>query len=376
MKIKTVIILLTLVLSSTFAFAESPPLNPIYFKLYPADGATNKPYKCGSNNTARGWINRDLGDGVKIETGIIYEKGKQILVTLLFTHADGKLEYSPDEFKLHVFPNEKIYLPSQVRRKNYEPNSGCYAQFGEWVYLTYPVKPEDVEQIALVLPNDAVTKDKRDRIRIRPFRFDKIDDSAKGASNPAMLPIGASLGSNELTAAERMKSCDPKIAITAAEELINKTSSLKEPLSLFPAASVLFQNGKKDDAVFWFYAAQLRTRYQLAFERGDRGQLLTVMMMTVGVPINNYAFQDISNLNRILDKVLEWDKKATNPFIEMAKTESIDKQIEQIYSGLRDLKTKLTKDKVELETAARKAAPGIEQAYSKMGNQACQKGKQ
>ncbi|MFA6901490.1 MAG: hypothetical protein WC236_00235 [Gallionellaceae bacterium] len=189
MKIKTVISLLTIVLFSKFAFAESPSLSQIYFKPYPSDGSPNQPSKCGSNNTARGWINRDLGDGVKIETGIIYEKEKQILVTLLFKHADGKLEYSPEQFKLHVFPNEKIYSPSQIRRKNYEPNSECFEQFGEWVYLTYPVKPEDVEQIALVLPIDAVTKSKRDRIRIRPFRFDKIDESDKITSKPTMTPI-------------------------------------------------------------------------------------------------------------------------------------------------------------------------------------------
>ena len=98
-----------------------------------------------------------------------------------------------------------------------------------------------------------------------------------------------------------MESCDPRIAVAAAEVFINNPDMLKEPLELFKPAFVLFLNGKKDDAVFWFYAAQLRVRYQLVFEKGDRGQLLSIMMMTVGAPINNYAFQDISNLNRILD---------------------------------------------------------------------------
>lgn len=353
---------------------ESPIPTQTYFKPYPEDGSPIRPGNCGSNNNSVGWLNRDLGYGVNIEAGVIYEKGKQISATLLFRNRDGKLELSPNEFKLYGFPNERKFLPSEVRRSIYKPDSETCAD-GEWVYLKFPVKPEDVQQIALVFPSDGVAKGGY-RIKVRPFRFDKINDSANGTSILAMIPISASLASNELTAEERMKSCDPKIAITAAEEVINKTSSLKEPLSLFPAASVLFQNGKKDDAVFWFYAAQLRTRYHLAFEKGDRGQLLTIMMMTVGAPINNYAFQDVSNLNRILDNVLEWDKKTPNPFMERAKTEAIDKQIEQIYSGLRDLKTKLTKDKVELETTARKAAPGIEQTYSRMVNQPCQKGKQ
>ena len=358
----------------TVATPETHALAQIYFKPYQEDGSPIRPGNCGSNNNSVGWLNRDLGYGVNIEAGIVYEKGKQITATLFFRNRDGKVDLSPNEFKLYGFPNERMFFPSEVRRSIYKLDSETCAD-GEWVYLKFPVKPEDVQQIALVFPSDGVVKSGY-RIKVRPFRFDKIDDSANGTSKPAMLPISASLASNELTAEERMKSCDPKIAITAADEVVNKTSSLKEPLSLFSPAAVLFQQGKKDDAVFWFYAAQLRTRYQLAVEKSDRGQLLTIMMMTVGAPINNYAFQDVSNLNRILDRVLEWDKKTSNPFMEKPKTEAIDRQIEQIYSGLRDLKTKLAKDKVELETVARKAAPGIEQAYSQKGNQLCQKGKQ
>lgn len=367
-----------LLCTSAIAKENTPPENSIpaqtYFKPYPEDGSPIRPGNCGSNNNSVGWLNRDLGYGVNIEAGIVYEKGKQITASLFFRNQDGKVDLSPNEFKLYGFPNERIFLPSEVRRSIYKPDTEACAD-GEWVYLKFPIKPDDVQQIALVFPSDAIAKGGY-KIKVRPFRFDKIDDSTKNTSKPAMLPISSSLASSELTAEERMKSCDPKIAITAAEEVINKKSSLKEPLSLFSPAAVLFQQGKKDDAVFWFYAAQLRTRYQLAFENGDRGQLLMIMMMTVGAPINNYAFQDVSNLNRILDKVLEWDKRTPNPFMERAKTEVIDKQIEQIYSGLRDLKTKLTKDKIELETTARKAAPGIEQAYSQKGNhQLCQKGK-
>ena len=162
------------------------------------------------------------------------------------------------------------------------------------------------------------------------------------------------------TLKEKLESCDPRIAVAAAEVFINNPDMLKEPLELFKPAFVLFLNGKKDDAVFWFYAAQLRVRYQLVFEKGDRGQLLSIMMMTVGAPINNYAFQDISNLNRILDRVLAWDKNTPNPFRDKARTESIDKQIEQIYSGFRDLKAKLVAEKDDLEQKARQAAPQIQ----------------
>lgn len=152
------------------------------------------------------------------------------------------------------------------------------------------------------------------------------------------------------------------------------TANLKEPLQLFFPAFVLFQSGRKDDGVFWFYAAQLRVRQQIVLENGDRGQLLSVMLMTMGPYINNYAFQNVSNLNKILDKVLEWDKKTTNPFIEKVRSQKLDNQLDQIYAGFNELKTKLATEKTTMEAAARQAAPGIELSYAQMNSQRCRKG--
>jgi len=174
---------------------------------------------------------------------------------------------------------------------------------------------------------------------------------------------------------DRLKSCDPKVAIDAAEEILGNPGSLKEPLGMFPPAAALFRHGKKDDAVFWFYAAQLRTRYQLVFEKGDRGQLLAAMMMTTGVQINNYAFQDVEKLSRVFEQVLEWDKKTPNPFSNKPGTPDTDKAIEQIYSGFHKLKQKIIAEKADLENQARAAATMIGQAYSKQESYLCGKGK-
>ena len=184
----------------------------------------------------------------------------------------------------------------------------------------------------------------------------------------------SSLADDNLPATDRLKSCDPRIALAAAKEILSDANTLKEPLEMFPPAFILFQNGEKDEAVFWFYAAQLRVRYQLVFEKGDRGQLLSVMLMTVGPPINNYAFQDVRKLNRIIDRVLEWDKSTPNPFREKPRTGEIEVKLEKVYSGLHDLRIKLAIERDDIERKARAAAPQLERMYLQSKTRPCRSG--
>jgi hypothetical protein len=176
-----------------------------------------------------------------------------------------------------------------------------------------------------------------------------------------------------LPALDRLKSCDPRVAITAAEEIVSNPAYLKEPMQLFSPAFTFFQNGKKNEGVFWFYAAQLRVRQQMLLENGDRGQILSIMLMTMGPAINNYAFQNTSNLNQILDRVLEWDKTTANPFREQAKLQKLEKQMEQVYAGLGDLKKKIITERNSMEAAARLAAPEIENMQAHANSQRCPK---
>lgn len=144
------------------------------------------------------------------------------------------------------------------------------------------------------------------------------------------------------TASDRLKSTNPDTALGAAEEIVSDPATLKDPLQLFAPALVLFQHGKKDEGVFWFYAAQLRTRHQLVFKKGDRQQRLTTMLITMGPQINAYAFQDASNFNQILDRVLAWDKKTFNPALENPRNEHSDRQISQVYDGFQELRERVS----------------------------------
>ena len=189
------------------------------------------------------------------------------------------------------------------------------------------------------------------------------------------LPHGAASATTaKLPAQERLASCDPQVALAAADEIIKSPESLQEPLQVFGPALVLFQHGRKEDAVFWFYAAQMRARQQLVFEKGDRGQLLAIMMGTVGMPINNYAFQDTRRLDRTLERVLQWDRTTPNPFKEKTRSPDTDRRTEEVYRGFAELRKKIAAERSELERKAREAAPQIEQSYASMRPAPCQKG--
>lgn len=346
--------------------ADRAYLEPNWFDGLPV----NLPEGIKSGHLVKIAIQRDLGQGVSLFVIPPYENAKHIAVNLIFVYSDNDgLKVLPEKLVLQTLPNGKVYAPSKLHHSPQVANQD--GDYQEDVDLEFVVKDEKFESIKLIFPK-GIAVGKREDLGINPFRFNKTVQPINNSQKQFQRSI--SIEDYGLLAEERLRFCDPKVVISAAEEIVNNPLALKDPLALFAPAFALFQQGKKDEGVFWFYAAQLRVRYQLVFEQGDRGQLLAIMMMTMGPLINNYAFQDASNLNRILDRVSEWDKKTYNPFREMARTEGSDKQIERVYTGFRELKTKLVSEKSALEDKARKAAPEIERAYSSKDNSLCRKG--
>lgn len=335
----------------------------IRFTPYPTEGSPLRPGSCTPENLGKeAWTSRDLGEGANVAAGIVYEPGKPITVRLLF-RAYAKLELSPREFRLHA-PGGRVFEPGQVRRSNYdvpkEDADGC-PRYGEWVSLTFPVRPEQVEQVAIVFPvNTVMAKNRGLNVRsldVGPFRFARTDDA--GASLPA--PMALSLPSNALPPDNELSSCDPKIALAAADKLIAHPRAVSEPWLLFRTIMVLFRYGRKDEAVFWHYAAQIRTRQHFAFgDPGDQEKTL-VMFVSFFTPIvNNYGYQDVARFERILDRVLEWDKTTRNPFREKERTAEVDQRIEAIYADYRREKARLRAEKATLESEARKEAPRMQ----------------
>ena len=92
----------------------------------------------------------------------------------------------------------------------------------------------------------------------------------------------------------------------------------QHPAAYYILASKLFESGEKDDAVFWFYAGQLRYRFHLTANpdlppSGDAA-LFASLSEVVGRPINEYAFGDLAQLTATIDKVLAWDERSANGY--------------------------------------------------------------
>ena len=92
----------------------------------------------------------------------------------------------------------------------------------------------------------------------------------------------------------------------------------QHPAAYYVLAGKLFEGAAKDEAVFWFYAGQLRYRFHLAAnpdlpKSGDPA-LFGSLSEVVGTPLNEYAFGDLAQLVGTIDKVLAWDENTDNGF--------------------------------------------------------------
>jgi len=81
------------------------------------------------------------------------------------------------------------------------------------------------------------------------------------------------------------------------------------PPALYVLSSVLFEQDKKDDAVFWFYAAQLRGRIDVNICADKTAAvIIDAMNRKFGPPISQYSSTNLSMLTNTVDRVLMWEE--------------------------------------------------------------------
>ncbi len=104
---------------------------------------------------------------------------------------------------------------------------------------------------------------------------------------------------------------DPEPAVAA---VLGAPQSCAPPV-LAATAAVLFARGERDEAAFWFYAAQLRARFD-AERCADptAGAAVAVLTQTYGPEINRHAFADPARLRATVERVVEWDRATPHDY--------------------------------------------------------------
>jgi hypothetical protein len=153
----------------------------------------------------------------------------------------------------------------------------------------------------------------------------------------------------------RLGSCDAAVVRKAVDEMLGDPKTLQEPLMLFYAASGERIAGRTEEAAFLFLAARLRTSRQILFEKGDRPQLLSVMLMTIGPMVMPILEADPELARRVVKRVIEWDRATTDPFREReaAKSGEIAEKLTAIDEGLTHLPDQLRDNSASVSQARR-----------------------
>nr|WP_294796467.1 hypothetical protein [uncultured Mucilaginibacter sp.] len=134
-----------------------------------------------------------------------------------------------------------------------------------------------------------------------------ITSKAQNVVNHTVEPVGEYKNidlSKEMKIIENLM--DPKNKQKEAlMESVQFSANNYTPGLLYILSAALFADEKKDKAMFWFYVAQLRARYD-ANRCVDKTASAARYNSIIGLPINEYALANLDVLKRTIDSVVTY----------------------------------------------------------------------
>ncbi|MBI3437937.1 MAG: hypothetical protein HY054_04685 [Proteobacteria bacterium] len=104
------------------------------------------------------------------------------------------------------------------------------------------------------------------------------------------------------------------------------------PITMLLLAKRLYDLDRRDEAVFWFYAGQLRWRACLRQNPSCGGsEQFGRLFETIGPDLNQHGFRTLAALQSTVNAVLAWDESHPDPFTTDPATK------EQQRQGMRDM---------------------------------------
>ena len=96
----------------------------------------------------------------------------------------------------------------------------------------------------------------------------------------------------------------------AALERVRAAPERFQPPVLYAMSQVLFKANLYHEAAFWFYAGQLRARFDVNRSTDPTTrQAVDALNQTYGAPVNRYLFQDLDRALDLIANVVAWDRK-------------------------------------------------------------------
>ncbi len=149
--------------------------------------------------------------------------------------------------------------------------------------------------------------------------LDVASPAATPADEKVVAPRGKYAGIDVRLANETIAALmgEDEGARSRATHAVEAAPEKYAPPVFYVLSSVLFASGRKDDAAFWFYAGQLRGRFD-ANRCADVSarQAIAVLNDQFGPPINLYMFKDTdaARLQALIPKVVDWDRKTPHEY--------------------------------------------------------------
>jgi hypothetical protein len=156
-------------------------------------------------------------------------------------------------------------------------------------------------------------------------------------------------------AAQRAPAAAADTASQSVPQLIENIER-KHPVTFYVLAKRLFEGEQKDEAVFWFYAGQIRYRAYLKhnprLDPSGEPALFASLSEVIGRPINEYAFGHLPSLAAAIDRALAWDAAHADPYAPKGAGR------EEVVNGLRAMKAQVLATAADIRK--QRAANGLE----------------
>jgi hypothetical protein len=121
------------------------------------------------------------------------------------------------------------------------------------------------------------------------------------------------------------------------------------PAVLYVYAARLFRAGRKDEAVMWFYAGQLRYRFYLRsnpkLPPDGEPAVFAALTETFGEEINGWAGGSPRDWVAAIDRALKWDEANPNTFTSKSQNAVA---LQETRQGLAELRNKIIKSEAQI----------------------------